>query len=118
MNPTLDRDEQFGRVFENDSSSHATHFKHEIKLKRDAQPVQHQGRRIQLAVQQPLKDEIERLLEADIIEKIDGSELVSPIVVSRNAYGKVRLCVDLRDLNKNITIERHPMPNVNTRCLP
>ncbi|KAJ1081874.1 hypothetical protein NDU88_002047 [Pleurodeles waltl] len=38
---------------------------------------------------------------------------MSPLVVVRRANGKVRLCVDLRELHKNILVDQYPLPRIN-----
>lgn len=87
-------------------------FKHMIKLKNGAQPVVHNVRRVPLALQSGLKKELDRLCSSDVIEPIDSSDWVSPVVLAKKANGNLRMCVDLRDLNKNIWIDQHPLPNI------
>ena len=44
-------------------------------------------------------DEINRMLEAGIIFKVQTSEWVSPIVISLKDTTQIRICVDFRCLN-------------------
>ena len=46
-----------------------------------------------------MKDEIDRILEAGIIELVEESEWISPMAVQENKQGGIRICVDLRKLN-------------------
>ena len=39
------------------------------------------------------------MLDAGIIEPVEESEWISPMVVQDKKMGKVRICVDLRKLN-------------------
>ena len=48
-----------------------------------------------------------------VIEPIEASEWVSPIVVAHKPDGRVRLCIDLRNVNSKIIVERYPMPNIH-----
>ncbi|KAJ1083622.1 hypothetical protein NDU88_003779, partial [Pleurodeles waltl] len=48
-----------------------------------------------------------------IIEQVESSDLISPLAVARRLNGKLRLCVDLRDLNKNILVDQFPLPKIN-----
>ena len=34
-------------------------------------------------------------------------------MVARKPNGKIRMCVDLRDVNSKIVVETHPLPNIN-----
>ena len=53
--------------------------------------------------------------KADIIEKVVGpTPWVSPIVcVPKKQKDQVRICVDMREPNKAIGRERHPMPTLD-----
>ncbi|CAB3986642.1 Retrovirus-related Pol poly from transposon [Paramuricea clavata] len=57
---------------------------------------------------------IRRLEALDIIEQVDGpTPWVSPIVVVPKKSGEIRLCVDMREANKAVQREKHPMPTVD-----
>jgi hypothetical protein len=43
--------------------------------------------------------EIDRMMEAGIIELVEESEWISPMVVQENKKGGIRICVDLRKIN-------------------
>ena len=87
-------------------------YTHKIFLRPDAQPTVYKLRRLPLAVREEVSTELQRLLDADIIERIDASEWVSPLVVSRKPSGQIRLCVDLRGPNSQIVAEVHPLPTI------
>ena len=70
-------------------------------------------RSIPLSVQPALSEEIQRLQNGGIIEPIEASKWVSPIVVARKPNGIIRMCVDLQDVNSKIVVETHPLPNIN-----
>ena len=47
-----------------------------------------------------VKEDLDQMLDAGIIEPIEESEWISPIVVQdKNTIGEVRICVDLRKCN-------------------
>ena len=75
-------------------------------------PVQHKVQNIPLAVRPALAKKLQSLQDKGYIEPIDASEWVSLIVVAHKPDGRVQLCIDLRDVNSKIIIERYPMPNI------
>ena len=87
-------------------------YQHRIILKPDAKPTAYRLRRLPLAVRDEVSAELQRLLDADVIERVDASEWVSPLVVSRKPSGQIRLCVDLRGPNSQIVAEVHPLPTI------
>ncbi|GFN79083.1 Pol polyprotein [Plakobranchus ocellatus] len=87
-----------------------------IKLHIDDQvpPKGQAHRRIPYHTRKDVEREIKRLEEADIIESVEGpTPWVSPIVIVPKKTGGVRLCVDMREANKAIKRERHPMPTID-----
>ena len=88
-------------------------FSHKILLKEDATPTVQKLRPLPYSVRDEVSAEIQRLLEAGIIERVETSEWVSPIVVARKPVtGEIRLCVDLREVNKRVVPNRYPLPNI------
>ncbi len=59
-----------------------------------------------------MSTELNRLLAADVIERVDASPWVSPIVVTQNKSGDIRMCVDLREPNKAIVVDIYPIPHI------
>ena len=74
--------------------------------------MQHKVRKVPFAIRPALTQEL-RLQDSGIIEPIEASEWVSPIVVAKKPKGDIRVCVDLRDVNQKIVVETHPMPNIH-----
>lgn len=85
---------------------------HRPQLKEGAVPVQQKLRSLPLALREEVADHLKDLEEEGIIERIDSSAWVSPIVVSRKRNGKVRLCVDLRKVNEAIETSGYPIPDM------
>jgi hypothetical protein len=46
-----------------------------------------------------VKEEIDKMLEAGVIEPVEESEWIIPMVVQEKKQGGIRICVDLRKLN-------------------
>ncbi|KAL0153866.1 hypothetical protein M9458_050848 [Cirrhinus mrigala] len=87
-------------------------FVHKPTVKSDATPVRQKLRRLPVAVRQVVSAELDSLLRKGIIEKIDSSPWISPIVVTAKKGGKICLCVDLREPNKALIVDSHPLPHM------
>ncbi|XP_077538135.1 uncharacterized protein LOC144150167 [Haemaphysalis longicornis] len=85
---------------------------HNIQRRPGVTPVASKLRRLPLALRDPVSSELRRLEDNDVIERVDASEWVSPLVVVRKKNGDIRLCVDLREPNKAIIIDGYPLPHV------
>ena len=75
-------------------------------------PVRQKAYRATLPDQEFIHDEIQRMLEAGIIQK-SNSPWASPIVVVSKKNGKKRFCVDYRKLNTLTKKDAYPLPRIN-----
>ena len=81
-----------------------------IKLKDGAIPHIELVRRVPHVMQEPLKAELDKLVDEKILHKVDISEPIewlNSFVCVQKANGKIRLCLDLTHLNKWIIRPRH-----------
>jgi hypothetical protein len=60
-----------------------------------------------------VKEELQKLLNADFIYPISNSEWVSPLVIVPEKNGKWRVCVDYRALNKSTQKDHFPLPFID-----
>ena len=88
-------------------------FMHKVKISESASPVRQKLRRLPFAVRSAVSDELNKLLSSGVIERIDASPWVSPIVVTQKKTGGIRMCVDLREPNKAIVVDSHPLPHMD-----
>ena len=104
--------EQYPKVFKGIGRLKNTQIK--LHIDKDITPVVQPCRRIPLAMRQKVKDELDRLERADIIEKVYGpTEWVSPIVLqTKKDSSEIRLCVDMRLANKAIKRTHHVLPTI------
>lgn len=71
-------------------------------------------RRIPLGLQDQVKAEIERMVKLGVIAPVKHStKWCAGVVVAPKKNGKVRLCVDLSQLNKSVRRETYPLPQVD-----
>ena len=88
-----------------------------LHVDKEVKPVVQQHRRIPFHLRHQVEAELAKLEEQDIIEKVSGAgptPWVSPIVcVPKKQQGEVRICVDMREANKAIGREKHPMPTLD-----
>ncbi|CAL9702160.1 unnamed protein product [Knipowitschia caucasica] len=87
-------------------------FIHKVQVNTTVQPVRQKLRRLPLSIRKEVSEELSRLLQAGIIEKVDASEWVSPLVVGRKRKGGIRLCIDLREPNKSVIMDCYPLPHM------
>ncbi|KAH9296608.1 hypothetical protein KI387_040196, partial [Taxus chinensis] len=57
-----------------------------------------------------VKEEIDKMITSGIIEAVEESEWISPMVISIKKDGRIRICVDYRDLNAVCVIDPFPTP--------
>lgn len=57
-----------------------------------------------------MKQEIEELLESKFIFPVQFTNWVSPLVTVLKKNGKVRVCIDFRQLNKATKKDHYPIP--------
>ena len=80
-----------------------------IKLTSD-DPVRTKAYPIPHALRETLNKEVEKMLEADVIEK-SSSPYSSPVVLVKKPDGTIRFCVDYRKLNRITVFDAEPMPS-------
>jgi hypothetical protein len=83
---------------------------HRLAIKLSFMPFKQRTRPFRLDLHPRIKDEIHRLLEANLIRPCRYADLVSDIVpVEKKDSGKHGVCVDFRNLNRAIPKYEHPM---------
>ncbi|CAM4558045.1 unnamed protein product [Caretta caretta] len=87
-------------------------FLHKGKMWNNVMPVQQKLQCLPFSGREAVSEELRKLVQKDIIEEIDSSEWVSPVVVAQKKGGGIRLCVNLREPNKAIVIDSHPLPHI------
>ena len=83
---------------------------HRLPIKPGYRPYQQGARRCNPKVLPDLKAEITRLIEAKFIRQFRYAECLSNVVYVYKKNGKLRVCIDFRNLNKATPMDVYPMP--------
>ena len=105
---------QFKSMFtEDDILNSVKGFVHKVHVDKSVKPKRQKLRPLPFSVRNKVSDELQKLEASGIIEKVNSSEWVSPIVVSVKKSGKLRICIDLREVNKSIIPDKYPLPKID-----
>ena len=76
-------------------------------------PVVHAPRRCPIHIKDDVRNEINQMVGLGVIEKVEEpTDWVSSIVYSRKSNGKLRICLDPKDLNTAIKRPHYPTPTL------
>ena len=93
---------------------HCTKVHGHIQLKPDAVPKFFKPRPIAFAYLDGVKEEIQRNVDAGILQHIQTSPWAAPIVPIRKPSGKIRICGDFKvTINPQILVDQHPIPSID-----
>ena len=91
-----------------------TDFEHKITIDPEVKPVSQQLRRIPVSQIEAVNNELDKMLEQDIIEEVtEASPWVSNLVIVPKKSGDIRVCCDLREVNKAVIRERYVLPKID-----
>ena len=86
---------------------------HKLKVDPNAKPVKQPPRKYCLDEEEKIKFEVQKLLKAGFIEKIECPRWLANIVPVKKKNGQIRICVDFWDFNKACPNDEFPLPNVD-----
>jgi hypothetical protein len=81
-----------------------------IPLKPYVRPVKQRPYRLNLKYKEKVNIELDKTLEVGIIEHVEESEWIIPMVVQDKKTGEIRICVDLRKMNDACLHDPFPTP--------
>ncbi|KAJ8364750.1 hypothetical protein SKAU_G00135810 [Synaphobranchus kaupii] len=87
-------------------------FNHQPLLNPDVRPVIQPLRCISLALRNAVSEELQKLLQDGLIEPVNASPWISNLVIAKKKSGGLRVCVDLRAVNKAVIPDKYPLPTV------
>ena len=82
-----------------------------LHIKPDATPKFFKPRSVPFAIKDAVGQELDRLEQQGIIEKVDHSEWAAPIVVVPKKDGQFRICGDYKvTINQSLEVDQYPLP--------
>jgi hypothetical protein len=87
-------------------------IENKIPLKEEAKPFRKKLRQINPMLLPIMEREVKKLLDAQIIVPLRYSECVSNSVPVKKKSGEIRLCVDLKNLNRSSRKDNYPLPKM------
>ncbi|XP_048255270.1 uncharacterized protein K02A2.6-like [Haliotis rufescens] len=84
---------------------------HTIKVDKGVTPVIEACRKVPFALHDQLKEELNRMKSLGVITEVtEPTEWVSSMVIVHKKQGKLRICLDPRNLNLAVQIEHYKLP--------
>ena len=88
-------------------------FQLKLHVDESVTPSAQAMRRIPFSRKQKFVDKLEELEALDVVEKVNGpTSWISPLVVVEKPNGDVHICLDMRQANRAILREKHPVPTM------
>ncbi|WRX16389.1 Reverse transcriptase domain - like 10 [Theobroma cacao] len=87
---------------------------HKLPLKSDCKPIKQKLRRMKPDMLLKIKEEVKKQLDAGFLKVAKYPEWEVNIVPVPKKGGKVRMCVDYRNLNKASPKNSFPLPHIDT----
>jgi len=87
---------------------------HKLPLKPECPPVRQKLRRMKPEMSLKIKEEVQKQFDAGFLAVAKYPQWVANIVPVPKKDGKVRMCVDYRDLNRASPKDNFPLPHIDT----
>ena len=101
--------QEYNSVF-NDEVGTISPMKVKLSVSETAKPRFHRPRPVPFALRARVDEELDRLEDAGVLEKVNFSEWAAPIVVVPKKDGRVRICGDYKvTINPVLDIEQYPL---------
>src|SRR3954468_24171681 len=86
---------------------------HRLPLKEGCAPVRQKRRRVRPDMDNKIREEVLKQFDAGFLTMVDYPPWMANIVPVPKKDGKVRMCVDYRDLNKSSSKDDFPLPHID-----
>jgi len=87
---------------------------HKLPLKSECSPVRQKLRRLKPEMSLKIKEEVKKQFDAGFLDVGKYPQWVANIVPVPKKDGKVRMCVDYRDLNRASPKDIFPLPHIDS----
>ncbi|KAK5824409.1 hypothetical protein PVK06_019181 [Gossypium arboreum] len=87
---------------------------HKLPLKPECKPIQQKLRRMRPEMLLKIEEEVKKKFDAGFLQAFKYPEWVANIVPVPKKDGKIRMCVDYRDLNRASPKDNFPLPHIDT----
>ncbi|CAA0839466.1 Unknown protein, partial [Striga hermonthica] len=88
-------------------------IEHRLNIDLSVRPVKQKRRHHGAEMDKIIEQEVDKLLNAGHIKKIQFPEWLSNTVMVSKSGGKWRMCIDFRDLNKACPKDLYPLPRID-----
>lgn len=80
----------------------------------DVTPIAQPIRKVPIHLEERVEEKLNEMLRQNIVEMVnEPREWISPMVVVLKPDKSVRICIDMRQANKAILREKHPLPSLD-----
>ena len=88
-------------------------FQLKLHIDQNIKPVAQPLRRIAFSRRKKVAEKLQELETLDVIEKVNTpTSWINPLVAVEKPNGDVRICLDMRQANRAILREKHPVPTI------
>lgn len=104
---------KYPRVF-SETSGRLKNYEANIEVNSDFRPKFINPRPLPFSLRDKVEAELNRMLQENIIEKVEISDMASPIVVVKKKDGSIRICTDFKTtLNPMLARLKYPLPRID-----
>lgn len=96
----------------NVTSINSTLITHKMSIEKLIKPVQQKKRKF-ASEKQHIKKEVNKLLSAGLIKKVQYSTWFTNVVLIKKGNEKWRMCLDFTNLNKACLLDHYPLPSID-----
>ena len=86
---------------------------HYIDIHAHTVPVKQKLRRMRTEWLLKIKEEVTKQLKVEFVKLVHQAEWIANVVSVSKKYGRVRMCMDFRDLNKASLKDDFPFPHID-----